>query len=105
MKSFLEQVAQHYYKQENLHNYAFVFPNKRAGNFFQKALSEIINKPIFSPSILTLVDLVAKITDLRLEDKYGMLFQLYDVYKKKLEEKGSSKVEELDNFMPFGARW
>ena len=101
MKSFLEQVAKHYNKQENLHDYAFDFPNKRAGSFFQKALSEIIDKPIFSPSILTLGDLLVKITDLRLEDKYGMLFQLYDIYSEKLEEKGRV-VELLDDFMPFG---
>ena len=101
MESFLEQVAKHYNKQENLHDYAFVFPNKRAGSFFQKALSEIIDKPIFSPSILTLGDLLVKITDLRLEDKYGMLFQLYDIYSEKLEEKGRV-VELLDDFMPFG---
>ena len=47
MKPFLYQVATLFYQQygAEIHRLAFVFPNRRAGLFFQKYLSEISEKP------------------------------------------------------------
>ena len=59
MKPFLYQVAYLFYStyKAEISRFAFVFPNRRAGLFFQKYLSEISDKPIFSPTILTINDL------------------------------------------------
>ncbi|MEG1935774.1 MAG: hypothetical protein RR141_07240, partial [Rikenellaceae bacterium] len=53
VKQFLYGVAEIFYHHtgENIHNYAFVFPNRRAGIFFSKYLGDIAAKPIFSPHI------------------------------------------------------
>lgn len=59
MKPFLYQIADLFLREygTGISQLAFVFPNRRAGLFFQKHLSEIANRPIFSPKILTINDL------------------------------------------------
>ena len=53
MKPFLYQVASLFYSEygAEVSRLAFVFPNRRTGLFFQKYLSEVSEKPLFSPTI------------------------------------------------------
>ena len=52
MKPFLYQVASLFYSEygAEVSRLAFVFPNRRTGLFFQKYLSEVSEKPLFSPT-------------------------------------------------------
>ena len=99
MKPFLYQVATLFYQQYGveIHRLAFVFPNRRAGLFFQKYLSEISEKPLFSPSILTINDLFMQLSGKHPADKIQMLFRLYELYK---QRSGSS--ESFDEFISWG---
>lgn len=99
MIPFLYNVAQNYYKQfgSAVSRFTFVFPNRRAGLFFQKYLSEIARKPIFSPEILTIADLFGRLSGLNTADRIEQLFILYDIYKK---ISGSS--ESFDEFLFWG---
>lgn len=99
MKPFLYQVATLFYQQygSEIHRLAFVFPNRRAGLFFQKYLSEISEKPLFSPSILTINDLFMQLSGKHPADKIQMLFRLYELYK---QRSGSS--ESFDEFIYWG---
>ena len=99
MKSFLYQVATLFYQQygAEIHRLAFVFPNRRAGLFFLKYLSEISEKPLFSPSILTINDLFMQLSGKHPADKIQMLFRLYELYK---QRSGSS--ESFDEFIYWG---
>lgn len=99
MKPFLYQVATLFYQQygAEIHRLAFVFPNRRAGLFFQKYLSEISEKPLFSPSILTINDLFMQLSGMHPADKIQMLFRLYELYK---QRSGSS--ESFDEFIYWG---
>ena len=99
MKPFLYQVATLFYQQygAEIHRLAFVFPNRRAGLFFQKYLSEISEKPLFSPSILTINDLFMQLSGKHPADKIQMLFRLYERYK---QRSGSS--ESFDEFIYWG---
>jgi len=56
MNSFLYRIAEAFYnnEKEQLSKLTFVFPNRRAGLFFRKYLSELTDKPLFSPEILTI---------------------------------------------------
>ncbi len=96
MKPFLYRVAELFYNeyQADIQKFHFVFPNKRAGIFFQKYLTDIIDKPIFSPQIITISDCFEQSTDWQLIDKTDALFRLFDIYKK------LSKSEEgFDTFI------
>lgn len=99
MKPFLYQVATLFYQQygAEIHRLVFVFPNRRAGLFFQKYLSGISEKPLFSPSILTINDLFMQLSGKHPADKIQMLFRLYELYK---QRSGSS--ESFDEFIYWG---
>lgn len=99
MKPFLYQVATLFYQQygAEIHRLAFVFPNRRAGLFFQKYLSEISERPLFSPLILTINDLFMQLSGKHPADKIQMLFRLYELYK---QRSGSS--ESFDEFIYWG---
>ena len=99
MTPFLKQIASLFYKEykANISDFCFVFPNRRSGLFFQKYLSEEIETPLFSPEICTITEFFAKFSPYQIEDKFGLIFRLYGIYKKI-----SCKDESLDNFLSFG---
>ena len=99
MKPFLYQVASLFYSQygAEISRLAFVFPNRRTGLFFQKYLSEVAGKPLFSPTILTINDLFVQLSGKQTADRISMLFKLYSIY---LEHSGSS--ETFDEFLYWG---
>ena len=99
MIPFLYNVAQAYYKAygQDISRYTFVFPNRRAGMFFQHYLSQIAGRPIFSPEILTVTDLFEKLSAYKKADRIEMLFLLYDIYIRV-----SSSTETFDEFLYWG---
>lgn len=99
MEPFLYQIANLFHKQygKEICQLAFVFPNRRAGLFFQKYLSEIANKPIFSPKILTINDLFILIGKKHTADRIHTLFKLYGIYIE-----ASKKTESFDDFLYWG---
>ena len=99
MIPFLYNVAQAYYKNygQQISRFTFVFPNRRAGIFFQHYLAGIAGKPIFSPEILTVADLFVKLSPYKKADRIEMLFLLYDIYKNI-----SSTTETFDEFLYWG---
>lgn len=99
MTPFLYQVASLFYSRygAEVSRLAFVFPNRRTGLFFQKYLSEVSEKPLFSPTILTINDLFVQLSGKQTADRISMLFKLYDIY---LDHSGSS--ETFDEFLYWG---
>lgn len=99
MIPFLQNVAKAYYKQygNKISDYTFVFPNRRAGIFFQKYLAEVAHRPIFSPEILTVTDLFSRLSTTQTADRIDLLFTLYDIYKDI-----SQSVESFDDFLFWG---
>ncbi|MCP9611783.1 PD-(D/E)XK nuclease family protein [Coprobacter tertius] len=99
MEPFLYLIARKYYQEYNgdLSEIAFIFPNRRAGIFFQKYLAEVAGKPIFSPDIFTINDFFQKLSPYRPADRISMLFILYKEYGKL----GHSD-ESFDDFVFWG---
>ncbi len=99
MNSFLYRIAQTLYShyQSDISSLSFVFPNRRAGLFFQRYLSEIAGKPLFSPEILTINDCFSLASPLQTVDRLSSLFRLYSIYK---EMSGSD--ETFDSFVFWG---
>ncbi|MBP1638316.1 MAG: hypothetical protein H6Q18_1105, partial [Bacteroidetes bacterium] len=99
MNSFLSRIATAYYAayQSDICNYTFVFPNRRAGIFFQKYLSELIDKPIFSPEIITVNDCFFNASSCLLADRTAELFRLFRIYSEK-----SGSEEAFDTFVYWG---
>ncbi len=99
MTPFLLRIAQTFYSEygNDLYKHTFVFPNKRAGVFFQKYLSDIASKPIFSPSVITINELFESLSEYQLADNIMMLETLYKNYKNII---GSQ--DTFDDFLYWG---
>ena len=99
MTPFLYRIAQAFYKKygNEISRLAFVFPNRRSGIFFQKYLAEVSGKPIFSPKVTTINDLMAELSPYTLIDRISLLVTLY---KKYIELRKSD--ETFDNFVFWG---
>ncbi len=99
MKSFLQKIAEVFLKKhkDELSSYNFVFPNRRSGQFFKKAIAEEIDSPVFLPSISTIIELFSELSPLTQSDNLGLLVELYHVYK---EVRGTD--ESFDEFSSWG---
>ncbi len=82
MNPFLYSVAKTYYQHwgDNIHQCAFVFPNRRSGIFFQQYLAQVAGKPLFSPPVYTINDFMVSLSQLRPVDKLELLFTIYEEY-------------------------
>ncbi|HLT79537.1 MAG TPA: PD-(D/E)XK nuclease family protein [Cyclobacteriaceae bacterium] len=82
MKPFLKELAERIVGDKiTPGDLTVVFPNRRAILYFRKYLSEIIDKPVFSPQLLTVEDFMASFTSLRVPDKLELVHHLHAVYK------------------------
>lgn len=99
MTPFLYRIAQTFYSQygENLYQHTFVFPNRRAGLFFQKYLAEISGRPLFSPQVITINEFIEQLSNYQQVDKIELLVLLYDIYIAI-----SESDESFDDFVYWG---
>ncbi len=74
----------------DLHPIALVFPNRRAGLYFRKHLSTLINKPVFLPSIFSIEDFILMISGKKLAENHEMLLILYSINLTMENEKARS---------------
>ncbi|MDD4057966.1 MAG: PD-(D/E)XK nuclease family protein [Bacteroidales bacterium] len=96
---FLGKIAQTYYEkeQEQISKLCFIFPGRRAALFFQRELGSLIQKPIFSPYLITITDLFSELSGLRKVDKLDCIYTLYKIYSSNNES-----AESFDDFIYWG---
>ncbi|NLA49086.1 MAG: hypothetical protein GX876_06435, partial [Bacteroidales bacterium] len=99
MDYFLRCIARHFYSLygNSLHNHCLVFPNRRAGLFFKKYLAEEINKPVWTPAVVTVNDFFRSFSKLQPAENETLIFELYNLYKKI-----SKQAESFDDFYFWG---
>lgn len=99
MNTFLELVAKDLFGklQGNMENITIVFPNKRASLFFNKALVDLIDKPLWSPQYTTISELFRAHSQLQLGDNIQLVCELYKSYIKITKSN-----ETLDHFYGWG---
>ncbi len=100
MNTFLKIVAEDLYNKVggNLSRTAVVFPNKRAGLFFNEWLSRCSDKPLWAPTYLTISDLFRNMSDLQVADPIRLVCTLYPIFC----EETRNDTETLDNFYFWG---
>ena len=99
MKTFLEFVAQDLIEKygTDLSRITVVFPNKRASLFLNEHLARIANKPIWSPSYITISELYRQHSSLMIGDPIKLICDLYKTF---IQCTGSD--ESLDHFYGWG---
>lgn len=110
MTPFLKLVADDIYSRFNGHleDVAVVFPNKRAGIFFNKYLLESSNNaPMWSPKYMTISELFLQNSSLAIGDPILLVSKLYKEYVRPMRSDESiaeyeKNVETLDSFYYWG---
>ncbi|WP_299249025.1 PD-(D/E)XK nuclease family protein [uncultured Lacinutrix sp.] len=81
MKSFIFDVLKNLNdKGENLSTLTFILPSKRAGVFLRQELSTVVNKTIFSPTIISIEEFVEELARLKSITNTELLFEFYNSY-------------------------
>lgn len=99
MKTFHESLVAHIEpgSLQELKGHCYVFPTKRGGVFFKRALLERFGDQNFIlPTVLSIEDLVQQMTGVSISDELTLLFNLYQVYKKR------DKDLAFDKFYAWG---
>lgn len=110
MKTFLESIADGYAARYSgtdvLQHTCFVFPNKRAGTFFLKALREAIPDMGFAPPVTTITDLVTSLSGRIVNTRLDNLFLLHQCYREiispHLTDEGRKEYLSFDAFRRWG---
>ena len=110
MKPFLKLVAEDLYRRFDgrLENVAVVFPNKRAGLFFNEYLLDCSgDAPIWSPRYMTISELFEQNSELAKGDSVLLVSKLYKEYVRpkredETQEDYEKSVESLDSFYYWG---
>ena len=99
MKTFLQIVAEDVFGRygADLSRVAVVFPNKRAGLFFNEALAELSERPVWSPAYLSISDLFRRLSRFKSGDPVKLVCELYRVFRQE-----TSSSETLDDFYYWG---
>lgn len=108
--TFLESIARGYADRYSdsglLENTCFVFPGKRAGTFFLKALKYQMPDLRFAPRVTTISDLVTDISDRIVDNRLDTLFLLHKCYceivSPHLTEEGKQEYLTFDAFRKWG---
>lgn len=99
MKTFHESLVDHIEETslQTLKDHCYVFPTKRGGVFFKRALLNRFGEQNFIlPTILSIEDLVQQMTGFNITDELTLLFSLFQVYQKR------DKDLEFDKFYAWG---
>ena len=99
MKTFLEIVAEDIIRKygTDLSRIAVVFPNKRASLFLNEALARLADRPIWSPSYITISDLFRQHSALTVGDPIKLVCELYRCFTSV-----TGIDETLDHFYGWG---
>ncbi len=81
--AFLSEVADHLLTnhRDHLGDCTVVFPNRRAGLFLKKHLSQKVEKPVWSPTTLSLEDFLFSHSKTKKADPLTLIFELFEAFK------------------------
>lgn len=92
---FLEELAEHIHANyPNPGKVCIVSPNKRAGIFLRKYLSEKYKKTVFAPTVFGIEDFFIHLSGFTIADKFEQLFIFYKIHQQ-IEK---TNAETIDSF-------
>ncbi len=99
-RGFLKLIAERYYEKykDNIRHLTFVFPNRRSAVYFRDHLADLSAKPLWSPGVYSINDLISLCSGLETPETYELVFELYNTYRDQFPEKKIS----MENFFQNG---
>ena len=100
--TFIEKLA-NLIKDKNypLQRLTIVLPSERAKKYLRRALFKAYQKPIISPEIITMDKWIKQYSPYTVLDKTRVLLELYEIHKKKDEEREEEHLG-FDDFLTWG---
>jgi hypothetical protein len=99
MERFLARCAEYIFKyhKNEPHEICLVFPNRRAGVFFNAYLQKQLSAPVIGPKIITVNEFISGYSTLHQGEKLQLISILYDVF-----QKHTQSSESFDDFYFWG---
>ncbi|NOX45426.1 MAG: hypothetical protein GXO89_00430 [Chlorobi bacterium] len=99
-KPFLKNVTGHIVDNygNSIGEICIVLPNRRAGLFLKKHLSNSLQKTIWEPAVYSIEDFVVEMSGLKTIDPVFLLFELYEVHR----EVEGANAQDFDQFIKWG---
>ncbi len=99
MERFLYRCAEYIYKNhpDSLHEVCVVFPNRRAGAFFNAYLQKQLTLPVIGPKVTTVNEFISGFSDLQQGEKLLLISELYGIFIKH-----TTTNEGFDDFYFWG---
>jgi hypothetical protein len=102
MKTFLyDLAAELHHASIPLEECTIVFPNRRAALYFRKHLSEVIQKPVFAPRLITIEEFFASLHTGQVPDKLDLIHELHKTYQQVMSTT-QTRAETFDEFYFWG---
>ena len=96
MNKFLNYVAEKIIDNSDLSNLKLILPSNRASLFLRNILIQKIEKPTFSPSIISISDFIEDLSEIKRVNKTQAVFEMYISY---CENTSKKDQENFDDFM------
>ncbi len=98
MKPFLYELAEKLLREHaSPEQVTMVFPNRRAALYFRKHLRQLIDKPLFSPRLITIEEFIASYSTAQVPDTLELVHRLYKTY-----QQITHTTETFDRFYFWG---
>lgn len=100
MTPFLKEIASQIFEEqrENLQNVHILVPNRRAILYLKRYLSELSERPLWSPKMYSIEDFVFEAAGLQKCDAVDLIFELYAIHRNLAEQDARS----FDHFAQWG---
>jgi hypothetical protein len=98
MESFLKELARKVSTEPQFEQLTLIFPNRRAALYFRKHLADVITKPVFAPSLITIEDFIASFSKYQIPDKLELVHKLHSIYNDVM----GANSEPFDRFYFWG---
>ncbi|RZV58155.1 MAG: PD-(D/E)XK nuclease family protein, partial [Flavobacteriaceae bacterium] len=96
VESFVDEVLKDILSKElDISQQVFILPSKRAGAFLKHSLSQLTEKTIFSPEILSIEQYIENVSLLKTISNTELLFEFYQVYK---ENTPKDQLHDFDSY-------
>jgi hypothetical protein len=106
LKPFLLEIAEEIYKlhHRSLDATTIVFPNRRAALYFRKHITSLLDRPAFSPRLLTIEEFIGGFSNFKVPEKIKLVHILQQVYDNVLGRTNDSSYssEPFDQFFFWG---
>ncbi|MCB0856065.1 MAG: hypothetical protein KDD63_27775, partial [Bacteroidetes bacterium] len=102
--AFLNQVIRDLSQRfgTEISDFCIVVPTRRAVVFLREALAQEFDQAIWAPKMVSIQDFIREIVDWQFPDILPLVYELYEVYKKRQREELPSWNEDFERFYAWG---